>query len=65
MKMFRSSFTRIKYLMENSSTRLSIKSIILVGLVGCFLTSLAGVTGAMLLIFPHLVPTMTAHLAPR
>jgi hypothetical protein len=94
MKMFRSSFTRMKYPMENSSTRPSKKSIILVGLVGCFLTSLAGVTGAMLLsgfaqsggwaewlkrlslgypcacvvvllIFPHLVPTMTAHLESR
>jgi hypothetical protein len=65
MKMFRSSFTRMKYPMENSSTRPSKKSIILVGLVGCFLTSLAGVTGGMLLIFPHLVPTMTAHLESR
>jgi hypothetical protein len=80
--------------MENTSTKPSAKSIILVGLVGCFLTSLTGVTGAMLisgfersggwtqwvkrlslgypcaclvvvLIFPYMVPKLTAYLESR
>lgn len=35
--------------MANSLTTPSIKTIILVGLSGCFLTSLAGVSGSMLI----------------
>jgi len=80
--------------MENKSDRPSAKTIILVGLVGCFFTSLAGVSGSMLLsgfaqaggwaewlkrlafgypcacvvvllVFPHLVPKLTAYLEAR
>ena len=35
--------------MTNSLTTPSTKTIILVGLLGCFLTSVAGVTGSMLI----------------